>query len=279
MTRIPCLRLSRLVALPLLFLPGLAAAELPARFKENPELKISMNVEYPPLESVDPATGKPVGFDIDLIGAVAEKLGLTVEIQPSSFEQLTPSLQTGRADVIISGMYDTPKRQEVFDFVDYLRAGAQVYTTKASDLKVLTDICGKSVSVPKTTSYPDKLTAWSEENCVKAGLPPVELSLDIGRAQQQINIKTGRVVAGVTGLESLGAEVTGEKAEFALLGEPIAHAIMGIAFRKDDAALRDAVYETLKGFVADGTYDALLAKWNLTPSAYPSLSINLEPVK
>lgn len=280
MTRPPSCRLLAYVTAPLLLLSGwTAAAELPERFEESPELKISMNAEYPPLESVDPATGEVVGFDVDLITAIAERLGLTISLQTSSFEQLAPSLQTGRTDLIISGMYDTPKRQEVMDFVDYLRAGAQVYTVKSSDLKTLSDICGKLVSVPRTTSYPDKVKVWSDENCVAAGLPPVELSLDVGRAQQQINIKTGRVVAGVTGLESLGAEVTGDAAEFMLLGEPIAHAIMGIGFRKDDVALRDAVHATFKELLADGAYDALLAKWNLGPSAYREATINLEPGK
>src|SRR5689334_4052811 len=79
------------------------------------ELRILTNPIYPPMEYVNSDTGTIDGFDIDLANAIAKKLNLSTVFVTSAFQELQSGLQTGRADMIISGMSDNVKRQAAMD--------------------------------------------------------------------------------------------------------------------------------------------------------------------
>ena len=89
---------------------------------------IATNPNYAPITFKDPATNKLTGFDIELGEAIAAELGLKAEWQETAFAQMLPSLQTGRVDMVMAFMSDTPARRETADFVNYIRSGAQYYT-------------------------------------------------------------------------------------------------------------------------------------------------------
>lgn len=108
-----------------------AHAELPAQYAEKGKLVVANQPNYPPMEYKDPATNTLMGVDIDLGLALAKQLGTEIEWSEIGFEQMVSSLNTGRADLILSGMSDLPARRETMDFVDYMRSGAQFYTAAA----------------------------------------------------------------------------------------------------------------------------------------------------
>ncbi|WP_164045184.1 transporter substrate-binding domain-containing protein, partial [Serratia marcescens] len=83
---------------------------------------------YPPMEFVNPDQGTLDGFDVDLINAIGKKLNLNVLFVTSAFQELQSGLQTGRGDMIISGMSDNVKRQASMDFVDYITSGPILFT-------------------------------------------------------------------------------------------------------------------------------------------------------
>lgn len=273
------LRLTMAAVAAAIFAAGAAGAQaLPERIASTKVVKVALNSGYPPMEMRDPVTNEFIGFDIDLGAAMAKKLGVTIEYQDGAFEAMTPALQSGRVDMIMSGFYDTPKRREIFDFIDYLRAGAQFYTLESlPELKSLTDLCGKTITTSRGTSYPDTVKAWSDKNCVAAGKGPIEVIVDTDLGQQLTNLKTGRAVAAVQGLEAVPTIVQTEPGMYRPLGEPFSAALMGIAFLKDDTQLRDAFHWALKETIADGTYDALIAKWKLDLSTYKDATINAGP--
>ena len=254
------------------------AAGLPARIQASKTVNVALNTGYPPLEMKDPQSGAFVGFDIDLAAAMAKVLGVKIEYQDGAFEQMTPSLQSGRVDMIMSGFYDTPKRRPMFDFIDYLKAGAQFYTlTSLKELKTPLDLCGKTITTSRGTSYPDTVKSWSDANCVAAGKQPIEVIVDTDLGQQLTNLKTGRAVAAVQGLEAVPAILEMEPGNLRPLGEHFSSALMGMAFNKSDADLRDAFLGALKQVIADGTYDALIKKWKLDLSTYKDATLNAGP--
>lgn len=258
-------------------LGGASAQTLPPAIEQSKVVRVAIEAAYPPLE-VRNKEGQLEGFDIDLINAMAKVLGVKIEHQDGAFEQMTPSLQSGRVDMIMSGFYDTPKRREMFDFIDYLKAGAQFYSLADNkDVQKLADFCGKTVSSVRGTSYPEVIKAFSDKIC--AGKEPITVILDTNLGQQITNLKTGRTVAGVQGLEAVPTIVETEPGTFMILGEPISMALMGMAFNKgaDDVVLRDAFQYALKQVIADGTYDALIKKWKLDISAYKDATINAGP--
>lgn len=273
-------KLASLFAAACLLAPMAAAQAqtLPPRIAESKVVKVALNAGYPPLEMRDPKTNELIGFDIDLAAAMAKVLGVKIEYQDGAFENMTPALQSGRVDMIMSGFYDTPKRRPMFDFVDYLKAGAQFYTlVSLKDIQSLADLCGKTITTSRGTSYPDTVKAWSDKNCVAAGKGPISVIVDTDLGQQLTNLKTGRAVAAVQGLEAVPTVIQTEPGFYRPLGEPFSSALMGMAFSNKDTALRDAFAGALKKVIADGTYDELIKKWKLDLSSYKDPTINAGP--
>ncbi|MES5485118.1 transporter substrate-binding domain-containing protein [Bradyrhizobium sp. INPA03-11B] len=126
---------------------------------------------FSPLEYKDPTSGKVIGFDIDLFEAIAKKMGAKVNWVETDWQQLTNSIKTKRADVIVAGMSDTPQLRERVSFVDYLNNGFSFVTLRDSGSQFPdTDaLCGKSVANMRNSLAGPALAQWSEDNCVKAG--------------------------------------------------------------------------------------------------------------
>lgn len=252
------------------------AAEVPETIRKAGVLHLSINAIYPPMEYKDTTTDKLVGLDIDIGEAIAAKLGLKVVWQESAFEQLIPSLQTGRTDFILSGLSDLPARRETMDFVDYMRSGAQFYTLSANAAKAPADLCGKRVGTSRSTSFPAQITAWSASNCEAAGKPAIEVVPAESTADARGQLKQGRIDAAVQGAETIPYAISLEPGAYRMLGTPFTTLYQGMAFRKADTAFRDAILDTFAGLIADGTYGRIMAKWNLPGNAIEGVMLNGE---
>jgi polar amino acid transport system substrate-binding protein len=252
---------------------------LPPEIEKSKVVRVALNTGYPPLEMKDPKTNEIIGFDVELAAAMAKVLGVKIEYQDGAFENMTPALQSGRVDMIMSGFYDVPKRRPMFTFIDYLKAGAQYYTlTSLKELETLTDLCGKTVTTTRGTSYPDTIKAWSEKNCVAAGKEPITVIVDTDLGQQLTNLKTGRAAAAVQGLEAVPTIIQTEPGVYRPFGEPFSSTLMGMAFQGGgDNTLRDAFAFALKKVIADGTYDELIKKWKLDLSSYKDVTFDAGP--
>lgn len=94
-------------------------------------LKVGTSADYAPFEYVDAAKGEEIiGFDIDLIKLVGEKIGVDMQVQDMDFNSLVPALQAGKIDVVISGMTPNPEREKVVDFSDKYNETEQVIIVK-----------------------------------------------------------------------------------------------------------------------------------------------------
>jgi polar amino acid transport system substrate-binding protein len=253
---------------------------LPDDIRASKVVKSALDVPYVPMEYRDPKTGELIGFDVELAKAMGDVLGVTIKYQEGAFETLTPALQSKRVDMIMSGFYDRPARREYFDFVNYLAAGGQFFALSSrKDLAQVTDFCGKTVSTIRATSYPEAMATFSKEVCTPANLKPVTVVEESDVPQMLINMKTGRVDGAMQGLESIPAYMANEPDTYKPVGKPVGSALMGIAFNKDNTVLRDAFIYALRKTIADGTYDKLIAKYQLGLSSYKDVTINGNPVK
>lgn len=257
------------------------AEGLPDRIKSAGKVVVANQPNYPPMEYKDPATNTLMGVDIDLGVALAKQLGTTVEWADIGFEQMISSLETGRVDLIHSGMSDLPKRRDTLDFVDYMKSGAQFYTSaaRAQEFKTPADFCGKTVGMSRRTSFPDETAKWSAANCEAKGLPAIKVVGTEGSADARAQLKQGRVDGAVQGSETLPYLMTLEKNTYAIVGEPITAVYQGIAFSKKDPALRDAYAGALKAIMASGEYKAVFAKHGLEGTMLDGIYINGEAAK
>lgn len=137
---------------------GAAEESAPAEAQEETGAKdtwvLAINATFPPFESIADSTDEYVGIDIDLAEYIAEKLGLQLEIQDMQFSALVPTMQSGRADAIISGISPTAERVEVLDFTDsYYYPMNAIICAEGSGYDTLDTLTGKKIGVSMGTSY------------------------------------------------------------------------------------------------------------------------------
>ncbi len=233
---------------------------------------------YPPFEYKDPATDKLMGFDVDLGEAIAAKLGVKLQWEETGFDQMMSALTTNRVDVILSGMTDLPSRREAVNFLDYVTGGPQFYTVKAraGEFKSTDALCGKTVGASRRTSWPDDITKWSNENCVKAGKKPVNVTGTNGSADARVQLRQGRLDAAVQGGETLPYQNSVEENAYVAIGKPFLSQYNGIGMAKGNAALNTGLTTALNQLIADGTYQKILVKWGLQEHAVKKAVIDAD---
>lgn len=260
---------------------GAQAQDLPAKYAEKGKVVVANTPNYPPMEYRDPATNELMGLDIDLGKALAAHLKTQVEWSEIGFEQMVSSLNTGRIDLVLSGMSDLPARRETMDFVDYMTSGAQFYVSakRAAEFKEMTDFCGKTVGMSRRTSFPDEAAKWSAENCEAKGKPALNIVGTEGSADARTQLKQGRLDAAVQGSETLPYLLTLEPDTYAIVGTPFTSVYQGIGFAKDAPELRDAFAGALKALMKSGEYKAIFDKYGLGEAMLTTVMINGEAVK
>src|SRR5438552_8207755 len=250
------------------------AAELPEAIKQAGALHLTVNSTYAPMEYRDPATNQLVGLDIDLANEIAKRLGVKIVWSETPFAELIPSLQTKRADFIISGISDRGSRRETADFVDYLTTGPQFFVLAESAAQSAADLCGKRIGTTRSTSFPIEIEKWSKQNCEAGGKPAVQYVPGENSIDVRNQLKQGRIDAAVQGSEPLPYAQAQEAGKYRIVGEPFSTGYQGIMFRKDDAALREVVTQHLAAMISDGAYKAILEKWGLGANAVEKPMMN-----
>ena len=117
-------------------------------------LRIGTDATYPPFETVDPETGQPTGFDIDLVTAVCELNGWKPEFIVTPFDGIIPGLRSKKYDVVISAMTITPERAAVVNFSDPYYLAGQTIAVPLDDslIQTVEDLVGKKVGVQLGTT-------------------------------------------------------------------------------------------------------------------------------
>jgi len=121
---------------------------------ESEKLIVAMELAYPPFETKD-ISGKPAGVSVDLAYALGEYLDKEVEIVNTAWDGLIPSLQTGKADLVISSMTIRESRKEMVDFSDpYANSLLAILANKNSEIANIDDLNqhGKKVAVKTGTT-------------------------------------------------------------------------------------------------------------------------------
>lgn len=242
--------------------------------RERGRLLVGSDIAYAPVEFYEEGTNRAVGIDIDLCEAIARQMGLRgCEFRNTTFDGIIPALKAKRFDIIMSAMSDTPERQKEIDFIDYFKAGTSILVRKGNPDRIasLDDLCGKAVGIQKGTTQEEVANA-QKEKCKARGSDLTVLTFETDPEAQQA-LKAGRTVADMNDFP-VAAYVAQTTGDFDVVGEQIEAGPYGIGVRKEDTDLRDALQKALKAIIADGTYDRILAKWNVTQGALKTAAVN-----
>lgn len=252
-------------------------AQLPEDVKSKGVLIIGSEVGYPPMEYFAADGTTILGFDKDLSELLAQQLGVPVQWQNSTFDGLIAQLDSGRVDLIMAGMSDTPERQQKATFVDYFQEKNVIMVPAGNPNKVtsLMDTCGKGVSAQRGTSQEEAIAVASKA-CTDAGKPAIELLLFDAVSDSLLQVKGGRAVASVQATQLAVVTMDQTPNVYEITGQPVAGEpiLTGIAIKKDRAQLIDVVHAGFQRLVADGSYATALSAYGLENGKLDAITIN-----
>jgi polar amino acid transport system substrate-binding protein len=248
---------------------------LPTDIQKAGKVRVASGVSFPPMEFFDTDNKTVLGFDADLGKALGEVLGVEFAFENVNFDGIIGGLNAGRYDLGLTSMLDKKERQQQVDFVDYLKSGSALMVPKGNPqgIKEVLDMCGKKVAVEKAATG-DLLVDDVTKKCADAGKPDVEKVPfpDQASAVQALQSKRADMVAALD--LTLAYSVKQAPQQFEVAVSAIDPLPVGIPVPKNKPQLRDAVQAALKKVIANGTYDQLLAKWNLQAQAFKDAAIN-----
>jgi len=214
-------------------------------------LRVGTDATFPPFEYTE--NGKRVGFDVELIEAIAKVLNKKVEWTDIDFKGLIPGLLAKRFDVAASAIYITDERKKVVDFTDPYYPGGLVIMTAKGDTRIQgpDDLKGKKVAVQVGT----KSVGYLKDN-----FPTVE-RIEVEKNQEMFQlVEIGRADAVVTGKPAAKLYAR-SRGTLQVVETQLTVEEYGYAIRKEDAALIKQFNDALKQLKADGTYQKLVNKY------------------
>ena len=214
------------------------------------KLTMSTNAAFPPYEMTTDS-GDFEGIDIDVAAAIAEKLGLELQVDDMDFDAALLAAQNGKSDIVMAGVTVTDERLKVMDFSDTYAEGIQsIIVPEGSDIATADDLSGKAIGTQRgTTGYIYCTDDFGEENVIAYddGLTAVQ-ALNNGQVDAVVidNAPAKEFVAANPGLVILDTSYAEE--DYAI----------GMA---KNSPLEDAVNSALEELKADGTLQAIVDKY------------------
>ena len=217
---------------------------------EAGKLTMATNAAFPPYEMTTDA-GEFEGIDIETAQAIADKLGLELQIDDMDFDAALLSVQQGKADIVMAGVTVTDERKAVMDFSDSYATGIQsIIVPEGSDIASPDDLAGKKIGTQRgTTGYIYCSDDFGDENVVAYddGLTAVQ-ALNNGQVDAVVidNAPAKEFVAANPGLVILDTSYAEE--DYAI----------GVA---KGSSLKGAVNAALEELKADGTLQSIVDKY------------------
>jgi polar amino acid transport system substrate-binding protein len=227
-------------------------------------LTVGSYTTYPPQEDINQTTNVAVGFDIDLINAIASRMHLKTKIISTDYQNIISNLRARNFDVVISAVSITPELQNKVDFVPYFNGGESLLVEKGNPLgiKSLKDLCGQKVAVRAATLEQKDLTMTSD-SCQNDRKPSVQLIIVQNQADVIQLLLNKNVVATYQDSPVTDYFIKQHPDRFESGGPVIDANLEGIAIRKGDTAMFKGVQMAFEAVKADGTYCTLINKWGL----------------
>lgn len=242
----------------LFIVSGVADAQTAVeKIKKAGALKIGSTVTGVPATFLDTDSGKIVGIMVDVAQAVANHLGVKLEVVETQWAALIPSLETKKIDLICAAMYITDKRKEVIDFSDPVYPYCEALVVKASDTKEykgIDEIKGLRIGAQVGTVYAKGL----EER----GVPDVKIYDNIGDVL--MDITQGRIDAGVVDGPVAGYLVKTKpqfKVRMVKSYKPAMCGDIGVGVNKQDKDLLKEVNIVVNKLKQEKKIDQILTKW------------------
>jgi polar amino acid transport system substrate-binding protein len=209
----------------------------------------------PPQGMLETGTRKVVGYDVDLCQAIAEHLGVNAELKVMSTAARIPELTQGRVDVLTAGLIYTAERAQQVDYsYSYLDAVEKIVVADDSEFKALADLDGHKVAAADGTT---------SATAARAAIPNVEVITFQDNPTAFLAFMQNRADAFAASQFILADYVRTSAATRPLrvLPEPTMSSPFGVAIRKGEPTLVNAVNEALVDMDKSGKFDEIFVRW------------------
>lgn len=220
-------------------------------------LTMATNAEFPPYEYYEGDT--VTGIDVEIAQAIAEKLGLTLQVEDMEFDSVISAVKGGKADMGMAGMTVTEERLEEVSFTESYATGVQVIiVTEDSDITSADDLFAEGANHTIGVQLATTGDLYTTEDIEAAGLGTVD-RYNKG-ADAVMALKNGKVDCVVIDNEPAKAFVEANEGLKILETEYVTEDY-AIAVSKDNEALHTAVDTALQELIADGTVQSIIDKY------------------
>jgi polar amino acid transport system substrate-binding protein len=233
------------------------------------KLVICSDLPYPPQEFYDD-NGNPIGSDIEIAQAIAQRLGLQPVIQNSVFDTIIAALQGGKCDMIASAQNITTDRIAQVNMIPFFQAG-QSFVVAAGNPAGITSqdaLCGKKIAAETGTTEVDYLNGTADykgqglsKACTSKGQPAIQVTTFDKDSDALLALQTSKVDAYFADSPVAGYYTVQHPDQFALSGVVLGEALEGLSVSQDHKDLTNAVQAALVSMINDGTYTAILTKY------------------
>lgn len=255
--------------------------DLPASIQQSKEINVGTSVAYPPYDYNTATNPTVIGFEPDLRAAIAKLLGISFVTHVVTFQELIPGIQAGRFQIAMDGISDTASREKVVDFVDYGATGnvILVLTSNKSQVTNVDSLCGKSVGTAEGTEGGIR-PVNIDQICKAEGKPPVQNIIYPDSPDIQLALKAGRVFSQLEDTATGGYDALVSHGQITAI--PITKYnsgvfvpdIFGVVVTKGQTQLEKALQAAFNTIIANGTYAAILKKWDVSALAIKQSTIN-----
>lgn len=219
--------------------------------KKRGKLIAGVKFDTPPFGFLD-KDNKNVGFDLDLVTKIAEKIGVSVEFVRVTSPTRIPMLVSGNVDLVAASMTHTVKRDKVIDFsITYYTGGQALLVKSDSTITGPGDLAGKSVAVQQGTTL---------EKNIAVVAPKAKINGFKDYNSAWLALVQGRVDV-LTGSLNILQRFAKGKSEYKIAGSQFSSEPFGMGMKQGDSALRDLVNEILQELWKSGEYTKLYVKW------------------
>ena len=238
---------------------SLAACASTSKTEETASAKLTMATEatFPPYEYYD--GDAIVGIDVEVAQAIAEKLGMELEVTDIAFDSIIPGIQTGKYDMGMAGMTVTDERKEQVNFSDSYATGVQVVIVKDdSPITSVDDLFADGASTVVGTQAGTTGFIYAPSDIEDVGLGTVK---SFGKTTDAVEaLKNGQVDCVILDNEPAKALVAANEG-LHILDTEYAVEDYAIAIAKENTDLLEKVNKALSELTADGTLQSIVDKY------------------
>jgi ABC-type amino acid transport substrate-binding protein/tRNA A-37 threonylcarbamoyl transferase component Bud32 len=258
------------VAAPSGVVPSIAAT-VPADIRATGRLVIGVNVPYAPNEFKNSA-GAIVGFDVDLMNAVAKTLGLVPDYRETAFESIMPSVSSGNFNVGMSSLTDTKDREAKVDFVTYFQAGT-LWAQRAGSTVDPDAACGLRIGVTYASIQETEQVPAKSDQCVATGVAPIDKVVYTRQDDLTAALLAGDVEAMAADSPVTGFAVKLSGGKLAPAGEIFDTAPYGWPVAKG-SGLAESLRQAIEHLMQTGEYKTIATTWGVQKGMVDNSVIN-----